>query len=223
MMKDNKTSQAAIDYDANVYKTIPRYHMFHDEILDLVTEAMDKPQSWLDTGCGTGTLLVKVIKKFGPLKIVAADPAEEMLKLAAEKLKNFEIDYVLSGSEMLGYPEKFDVVTAIMAHHYLDEEGRKKATRNCFEMLNKGGIYITFETIRPDTEAGTQIGLKRWRAAQIMNGKKPDAVDKHISRYGSEILPITMDAYIKLLKDTGFSIVEVFWVSGMQAGFYGVK
>lgn len=222
-MQDNKTSQAAIDYDANVCKTIPRYHMFHDETLYLVKEAISKPQSWLDTGCGTGTLLVKVIKEFGQLRVVAADPAEEMVKLAAEKLKQFEITYVLSGSEALDYPNKFDVVTAIMVHHYLDEEGRRKATQNCFDKLRQGGIYVTFETIKPNTEAAIQIGLKRWRTAQIQNGKRPDAVDKHIGRYGSELLPITIDAHLKLLRETGFSTVEVFWVSGMQAGFYGIK
>ncbi|TWH48078.1 class I SAM-dependent methyltransferase [Sporomusa sp. KB1] len=222
-MKDNKTSQAAIDYDANVNKTIPLYHMFHDETLALVKEAISKPQSWLDTGCGTGTLLEKIIKEFGQLRIVAADPAEEMLKITAEKLKESEITYVLSGSEVLDYPEKFDVVTAIMAHHYLDEEGRRKGTQNCFNMLRQGGIYVTFETIKPNTEAAIQIGLKRWRTAQIRNGKRPDAVDKHISRYGSELLPITIEAHRKLLSETGFSTVEVFWVSGMQAGFYGIK
>jgi len=222
-MKDNKTSQPAIDYDANVCKTIPRYHMFHDETLNLVKEAISKPQSWLDTGCGTGTLLVKVIKEFGQLRVVAADPAEEMLKLASEKLKEFEITYVLSGSEAFDYPDKFDVATAIMVHHYLDEEGRRKATQNCFDKLRQGGIYVTFETIKPNTEAALQIGLNRWRTAQILNGKRPDAVDKHIARYGSELLPITIDAHLKLLRETGFSTVEVFWVSGMQAGFYGIK
>lgn len=222
-MKDNKTSQAAINYDANVHKTIPRYHMIHDETLDLIKETVSKPQSWLDTGCGTGTLLTKAIENFGQLRFVAVDPSNEMLQIAAKKLANNEVTYVLSGSEDLNYPEKFDVVTAIMAHHYLAEEERSKATQNCYNMLNQGGIYITFETIRHSTEAGTQIGLKRWRKAQILNGKSPDVADKHISRYGSELLPITIEAHVKLLREIGFSTVEAFWVSGMQAGFYGIK
>ena len=119
--------------------------------------------------------------------------------------------------------DSFDVVTAIMAHHYLDAAGRRQATRNCFTMLKQGGLYITFETIRPASETGTQIGLKRWRQIQIANGKSPEAADKHVSRYGSELLPITLEAHMQLLKETGFSVVETFWVSGLQAGFYGIK
>ncbi|HWR41954.1 class I SAM-dependent methyltransferase [Sporomusa sp.] len=222
-MRDNKTSQAAIEYDANVHKTIPRYHLFHDETLDLVKSTVPKPLAWLDTGCGTGTLILKAIEQFGQLRFVAADPAEGMLKITAEKLANNEITYVLAGSEDLDYTDDFDVVTAIMVHHYLDEEGRKKATKNCYDMLKQGGIYITFESIRPNTETGTQIGLKRWQNAQLLNGKSPEAVDKHISRYGSELLPITIEAHKKLLTEAGFSTVEILWVSGMQAGFYGIK
>lgn len=81
-MRDNKTSQAASEYDANVHKTLPRYHLFLTETLDLVKTAMPKPEAWFDTGCGTGTLILQAIECFGEMKIVAADPAEEMLSIA---------------------------------------------------------------------------------------------------------------------------------------------
>jgi len=222
-MRDNKTSQAANEYDANVHKTIPRYPLFHEEILDLVKAAVPQPQSWFDTGCGTGTLLEKALECFGQMQVVAADPAENMLSITREKLMNYDITYRLAGSEELCYPDSFDVVTAIMAHHYLNEELRIQATQNCYKTLKQGGVYITFETIRPSTERGTQIGLKRWQTAQVLNGKSPASVEKHISRYGSELLPITIEAHIKILKEAGFSTVETFWVSGMQAGLYGIK
>jgi tRNA (cmo5U34)-methyltransferase len=222
-MRDNKTSQAASQYDANVHKTIPRYHLFHEETLDLVKAAVPKPQSWLDTGCGTGTLILKALECFGPMRIVAADPAESMLSIAQNKLANHAITYIVAGSEDICCADSFDIVTAIMAHHYLNRELRIKVTQNCYKMLNKGGLYITFETIRPSTNQGTQIGLKRWQSAQLANGKSSDAVAKHISRYGSEILPITIEEHINVLKQAGFSTVELLWASGMQAGFYGIK
>lgn len=222
-MRDNKTSQAANEYDANVHKTIPRYHLFHEETLDLVKVAVPKPQSWLDTGCGTGTLILKALECFGKIMFVAADPAEGMIRIAQEKLVNNDITYMVEGSEDVCCNDSFDVVTAIMAHHYLNDEMRRKATQNCYKMIKKGGIYVTFETIRPNNKLGTQIGLQRWQNAQLLNGKSSEAVDKHISRYGIEILPITIDAHINLLKEVGFSTVEILWVSGMQAGFYGIK
>ena len=226
-MRDNKTSQKAIEYDANVGKTIPKYSFFHDETINLIKLGKPKVESWLDTGSGTGTLIFKAIEHFGKLRCVVADPSEAMLNVAKKKLAGSDIKSLLAGSEDLSNDlldaESFDVVTAIMAHHYLDIEARKKATQNCFRLLKAGGIYVTFETIRPNTEVGTKIGLRRWRDAQIANGKSIDSVDKHISRYGIELLPITIESHINLLREVGFSTVEILWVSGMQAGFYGIK
>lgn len=222
-MRDNKTSQAAQEYDANVHKTIPRYHLFHEETLDVIKTIFPKPANWLDTGCGTGTLIARALEQFGATRFMASDPSEGMLRLAAEKLANHEITYVLAGSEELESSNRFDIVTAIMVHHYLDEQTRRKATQNCFQLLNPGGVYITFETIKPATEQGIKIGLMRWRQAQLLHGKDPDNVEKHISRYGSELLPITLEAHIQLLRETGFSTVEIFWASGMQAGLYAIK
>lgn len=222
-MNDNKTSQAAIDYDANINKTIPRYQLFHDEAINLIKIINPHPGSWLDTGCGTGTLILKAAEHFKDTGFVAADPSEGMLAIAKEKLADLGVTYLLAGSEQLCYKESFDVVTAVLAHHYLDYETRLQATQNCFNALKKGGIYLTFETIKPTSEVGTQIGLRRWREAQIASSKSPETVDKHISRYGTELQPILIEAHISLMKAAGFSTVELFWISGLQAGFYGIK
>jgi tRNA (cmo5U34)-methyltransferase len=222
-MQDNKTSQAAALYDANVHKTIPYYHKFHDEVLELVRVINPYPAAWLDTGCGTGTLIAKAAGSFDAVKFVAADPSAAMLELARTKLADLTVDYVQSGSEALSMLDKFDVISAIMAHHYLDSAGRAAATENCFAALKNGGIFVTFETIRPFSERGVAAGLERWRTHQLASGKSAEEVDKHIGRYGVELLPITIEDHLRLLRETGFSSVEILWASGLQAGFYAVK
>lgn len=222
-MQDNKTSQAAALYDANVHKTIPYYHKFHDEVLELVRVINPHPATWLDTGCGTGTLIAKAAGCFDAVKFAAADPSAAMLELARTKLADLAVDYVQSGSEALSMLDKFDVISAIMAHHYLDSAGRAAATENCFAALKSGGIFVTFETIRPFSERGVAAGLERWRTHQLANGKPAEEVDKHIGRYGVELLPITIEDHLRLLRKTGFSSVEILWASGLQAGFYAVK
>lgn len=222
-MRDNKTSQSAGEYDANVSKTIPYYRMFHEETIKLVDAYGTGKGSWLDTGCGTGSFILKAKEHFPCVQFIAADPAKTMLEIAEEKLAEMKVPCLLAGTEELNQKGPFSIITAILAHHYLDEAMRKKATQNCYDMLLPAGLYVTFETIRPATEAGTKIGLKRWRDAQVANGKSVESANQHVSRYGTELLPITIDAHLALLKETGFSAVEIFWVSGMQAGFYAIK
>ncbi len=224
-MRDNKTSQSAQKYDCNIGKTIPYYQCLHDETINLVRTITSAPQSWLDTGCGTGTLISQAIDCFTEAHFVLADPAEAMLKIAQEKFYlNERMKFVAAGTEELNYlAESFNVITAILSHHYLDFQTRQRATENCYRMLRNGGIYITFESILPTTERGTKIGLERWKDAQLKNGKSLEAVEKHLERFGSELLPISIENHLGILRNSGFSAVEIFWLSGMQAGFYAIK
>ncbi|MDR3589874.1 MAG: class I SAM-dependent methyltransferase [Negativicutes bacterium] len=225
-MRDNKTSQPAQEYEANIEKTMPYYRFFHTDTLALVRHALaGEPGNWLDTGCGTGILAEKARAVFQDTRFVLADPSGAMLDIAREKFPGDGVcEYVQAPSEELECPSgRFDVITAILAHHYLDADNRRKATANCFRMLGSGGVYVTFESIRPATRQGLQIGLDRWKANQIDNGKSVEAAQKHISRYGVEFFPITIDEHIALLRAVGFSTVELFWASNMQAGFYAIK
>jgi len=221
--RDNTTSQSAALYDANVEKTIPWYSQFHAQTLDLVGTVMSEPSLWLDTGCGTGNLAAKAAARFAGLKFILSDPSAAMLDIAREKLQGTDVEYIQSGSETLSPTSSVDVVTAIMSHHYLTEAQRGIATENCFAALAPGGVYVTFETIRPFSTTGTEVGLARWRQHQLTSGKPVAEVDKHISRYGVELLPITIEQHLALLRQVGFSTVEILWTSGLQAGFYAIK
>lgn len=226
-MRDNKTSQPAQEYYDKIEKTIPLYNYFHEQTIHLIEVTRPNPATWLDTGCGTGILASKAVKEFTNTHFVLADPSETMLSIAKEKFltyTNLNSEYILAGTEDLNCTTAcFDVITAIMSHHYFDIETRRKATANCFRMLKEGGVYVTFENIKPRSEKGLHIGLERWRRYQLSRGKSIKEVERHLNRYGIETFPISIDSHISLLHDVGFSAVEILWVSVMQAGFYAIK
>ena len=119
--------------------------------------------------------------------------------------------------------EKPDVITAIQCHHYLSREDRTKASKVCYDLLSEGGVYITFENTRPLTEEGITIGKRYWRNFQLSSGRSEEEVEKHLERFDTEYFPITVEEHLKLLRETGFRTVELFWYSYMQAGFYCIK
>jgi tRNA (cmo5U34)-methyltransferase len=130
-----------------------------------------------------------------------------------------------AGTQGLSLPAGLrpDVVTAIQAHHYLTASERKMATQVCYDALNKSGIFITFENIRPFTEEGLETGKRTWGAYQLSRGKGEEAVGKHLQRFGTEYFPITVEEHLKLYRECGFETVELLWYSCMQAGFYCIK
>ena len=223
-MGDNTTSSPAAQYDGHVSGVNPYYALYHEEALDVVKSVNPNPARWLDTGCGTGTMVLKAAQYFPEAEYTIADPSEAMMELALKKLKGLPVKPVLAGTQRLDLPDNsFDVITAIQSHHYFDENTRRTATENCFRMLKPGGVYITFENVKPFTDEGLKIGLDRWRRYQLNAGRMPEEVERHLSRYGVEYFPITIDDHMELLRCCGFTVAEVLFRGLMQAGFYALK
>ncbi|OEC84473.1 MULTISPECIES: class I SAM-dependent methyltransferase [Methanobacterium] len=222
---DNLTSHLSSEYDLQIANTIPYYNFFHQEILNLV-ESMDiNPKYWLDTGCGTGNLVEKALQKFQSTVFILADPSADMLNKAKEKLENNKnVEFLEpTPSQDISLSDPVDVITSIQSHHYLSEDERYKAVKSCYNNLNENGVYVTFENISPLTDKGTEIGKEYWRKFQISMGKTVVDADNHIKRFGVEYFPITVEDHLSLLRKSGFSVVEMFWYSYMQAGFYCIK
>lgn len=224
MKNDNKTSHSAKIYDSQIRSTIPYYDSIHHETINLVKSTLD-PVLWLDTGCGTGSLVEKASGEFPNTKFLLADPSQEMLDEAMTKLSHkHQIEFLGNlTSEEIDLPQEMDVITAIQSHHYMDKDGRKRAVKNCYDLLKQDGIYVTFENTRPFSKEGEEFAKNYWRNFQLAHGKDPEDVEAHLARFDIEYFPITVEEHISLLGDTGFRVVELLWFSYMQAGFYCIK
>ena len=224
MKSDNITPHKSSNYDTEIYQTIPYYDLIHEETIQFVKAYNQNPTTWLDTGCGTGNLAVKIDSKFNLNELVLADPSDRMLKIAENKLNKSKIKFINSDTFSLNMNhEYFDIITAIQSHHYLSKADREKATMKCFDLLKKNGLYITFENTRPISNESIKITQEYWKQYQIEHGKTIEQSEIHINRFDKEYFPITVEEHIKTYLNTGFSVVDFFWKSYMQVGFYCVK
>jgi tRNA (cmo5U34)-methyltransferase len=225
----NTTPHLPEDYDTKISSVLPYYLSFHQETINLVRSLPSAPKVWLDTGCGTGSLVTRAIEQFPDTRFLLLDPSEDMLEQAREKLSSYSPEklHFLETSPTQEFSrtldEEPDVITAIQCHHYLDTGNRAKAVRVCYELLKKNGIFITFENIRPLTEEGIITGKRYWGDFQSERGRSEEEIGTHLQRFGTEYFPITVEEHLRLLRETGFRTVELFWYSYMQAGFYCIK
>jgi tRNA (cmo5U34)-methyltransferase len=228
-VSDNTSPHKAAEYDEEVRRTVPFYHLFHTETIDLVRTLLPDVSVWLDTGCGTGYLAEHALPLLPGVRFLLADPSQAMLDQARGRLARFPSARVcflgaVATEELAGVvSETPQVISAIQCHHYGGEEVRRLATAVCYRLLEPGDLYVTFENIRPDTARGVDIALERWLRFQREAGRTPQAVEEHRSRFGRNYFPITVAEHLRLLRETGFTVVETFWLSQMQAGFYAIK
>jgi len=97
--------------EATVHETMKRLHL--------------KPgQRLLDIGCGTGSLLERVISTFPDTHIVGIDPSPEMLGIAHGKCLD-GVDLMEGWAESLPFHDNsFDIVVSCNAFHYWRQPAR---------------------------------------------------------------------------------------------------
>ncbi len=226
---DNVTPHKSSEYDEDIRKTIPFYDHFLEETVDLVRMVKPGAEIWLDTGCGTGTLVTKAYPHFPHTQFVLSDPSENMLNQARQSLSAIPqsrlqfLDPVGTENLPVNDMRQPQVITAIQSHHYLDTNARRTATQTCYDLLARDGIYITFENICPESKQGIDIGLNRWAQYQLSKGKDEEVIKEHRKRFNTAYFPITIAQHLELLKNCGFTTCEMLWYSYLQAGFYAIK
>lgn len=211
------------EYDEKIRATLPYYQEFYRQVVDVV-KALDYPSlSWLDLGCGTGTMGEAVFSAFALERFVFWDQSPEMIIIAKSRFAKTNAEFVTASLLDLHCREEFNVITAIQVNHYLHPEERKKAVANCYQALQPGGVFFTFENFAPNSQRGQQLALKRWDAYQTTQGRSPQQVQQHLSRYGTEYFPIPISEHLQLLQDSGFQMAELLWLSYLQVGLFGIK
>ncbi len=224
MASDNTTGQAAEAYDREIGTIIPYHVDILATAIDVARTARPRPASWLDTGSGPGHLVQQARALASSTGFWLADPSPAMLAIARRRLSDLPSDrFIDTPSERLPDVGPFDIVTAILCHHYGDEQARERAVRRCNEVLAPGGILVTFENVRADTELGHSLQRARWAKWQRQQGRDEETVQKHLAREGRHFFPITVADHLALFHRVGFRTIELVWRAHAQAGFFCIK
>jgi len=95
----------------------------------------------LDVCCGTGTLSVLIAEKVGSREsIVGVDLSPEMIKVAKQKKKGFNIELVLATAELLPFKDgSFDKALCSLGLHEMTKTGRQNSLKETRRILKDNG------------------------------------------------------------------------------------
>jgi len=112
---------------------------------ELIKQANIKPnQRVLDLGCGTGTLVLLLKRKYATAEIVGIDPDPKALRRAEKKVRRAGVSVQLDEgfSDELPYDEgTFDRVLSSFMLHHLEEHEREKTLREVLRVLKPAGTF----------------------------------------------------------------------------------
>lgn len=112
---------------------------------ELIKQAnIEANQRVLDLGCGTGTMVVLLKRKYPAAQIVGLDPDPKALQRAKKKVKRAGVSVQLDEgfADKLPYDEDtFDRVLSSLMLHHLEEQDREKMLREVLRVLKPAGTF----------------------------------------------------------------------------------
>ena len=114
-------------------------------------------------------------------------------------------------------------VLSILTLQFIPIEYRQKVVKKVYESLNKHGVFIFVEKIIGDNYDYSELYEKLYYDMKSINGYSIDEIrDKRLKLEGV-LVPCTNQFNIDLLKQGGFSKVDIFWKDLNFVGYIAMK
>ena len=166
--------------------TLGRERRFRERLLHLAR--LQRGESVLDVGCGTGTLATAAKRVVGPEgEVHGVDASPEMIARARKKATKAKaaITFETAFAQSLPYPDaRFDVVLSTVMLHHLPGKSRLEGVREMRRVLEPGGRLLAVDLVRSSVKRRGLVA--------------------HLHRHGR----VEPRALIELVSGAGLSIVD---------------
>jgi len=200
-------------------------------VLDLITAvaAATNPDAThvLDIGCGAGNYTLKLLEKLPDVDVTLIDLSKPMLDRALQRIgavSHNNIAALQGDIRRLSLPDRhYDIIMAAAVFHHLRDDTEWEAVfGKCYAALKPGGSLWISDLIAHDDPV---VQAAMWqRYGEYLTQLKGEAYRDQVFGYiEQEDTPRPLLYQLHLLKQVGFSTVEVLHKNAMFAAFGGIK
>jgi tRNA (cmo5U34)-methyltransferase len=199
--------------------------------LELITEASKRivphAVNLLDIGCGAGNYTLMMLSKIPDLNCTLVDLSKPMLDKAFERVSqktNNQVTILQGDIREVDLTENhFDIILAgAVLHHLRDDKDWETTFEKLFKLLKPGGCLMISDLITQDTELITEYTWERY--GDYLEGLGGKAYRQNVFDYiAKEDSPRSMNYQLDLMKQIGFSKVEILHKNMCFGAFGGIK
>ncbi len=200
-------------------------------IMDLITRAAaactPHAVDLLDIGCGAGNYSLKMLQMLPILNVALVDLSQPMLERAAQRVGAATSGQVVTHQADIRELElgeaQFDIILAAAVFHHLraDDEWRAVFAK-CLRALRPGGAFWISDMIEhqhPPVQA-----LMKARYGEYLSAQRGDEYRETVFSYiEKEDTPRSILFQVDLLREVGFSAVEILHKNSVFAAFGGMR
>ncbi|MHC4475641.1 MAG: class I SAM-dependent methyltransferase [Planctomycetota bacterium] len=226
---------------------LPRREERFELMVRTVADTQATVSRVLDLGCGTGSLMLKLLEKLPGSIVYGIDFDPTLLVLAEKRLANFGERAKLIQADLRNdswpklAPDIVDAVVSATALHWLSSPQLERLYTQLAGILRPGGIFLNADHVRSRCEI-LQRAWQEHREQMRARHKDPDDWDGFWDAYGQALnvdikelrreleepwegseegLPL--DWHFESLKASGFEAVDCFWRLDGDAIYGGIR
>ncbi len=233
MANSHEAVRNAFNDDAQIYdrsrrQMVPCFDELYSTTAELIPFAREQAFEVLDLGAGTGVLSQFIAARFPHAKILLADIAPEMLKLARERFDrdggtvSSRLSYRLLDHGHDPIPGTFDAIVSALSIHHLEDDEKRALFRRIHAALREGGIFINAEVILGETEELERRVNEEWQRATREAGASEADLASAIERQRHDRCA-TLEAQMNWLREIGFREVASSYRNLIFAVYSGRK
>lgn len=215
-------------FDDMLQRSIPFYPEIQNMIADLADALLPQQCTVFDLGCSTGTTIALLAKRLdrGSVDFIGVDSSAPMLEKAKNNLAKLQpvcvelIEHDLNKGMAI---KNADLVVMNLVLQFIQPENRARLLRNIFEGLNASGALILVEKIVAEDESMNNVFIDAYHSFKKRNLYTDQEIAAKRKALENRLIPNRMSDNQKLLRQTGFARIEVFFQWFNFCGLIAIK
>lgn len=211
-------------YEARTAQVVPGLHHLHRMTGLLLAERAPADARVLVLGAGGGMELKALAHMQPGWRFDGVDPSPEMLQLASIALGTQASRVQFHQGYIDDAPDgPFDAATCLLTLHFLVEDERRRTLRAIHRRLKPGAPFVAAHHSFPNTGAETDKWLARYAAFSGGSGTPASQTASGIEAMKARLPVLSPDRDEALLRDAGFSNVELFYAAFTFKGWVAYR
>jgi tRNA (cmo5U34)-methyltransferase len=215
-------------FDDMVTRSVPFYTEMQRMIVELARDFATPNSAVYDLGCSTGTTFANMHPYLDPsVRFVGFDNSQEMLDKCRGKLLEAGVNRALDlrcrdldeGADV----EDASMVALVLTLQFIRPLNRNKLIADIYRGLRPQGCLILVEKVLAEESLFNRLFIKYYYDLKRREGYSDTEITQKREALENVLIPYKLQENIKLLRDSGFREVDVFFKWYNFCGIVAVK